>query len=88
MRRSSAALERAAEIALRPSTADPRWTPSLDDREDLARTAGGGIRDQERSVVRAAVEPTPTHWKRTPSPIEAVATDPASHRRSHLFGLT
>ena len=81
----SAAMVRAAEVALRPLDSDPGWTPSLDDREDLAGRLAAAPADQERSVVQAAAAYTRALEANAVTD-RAVAADPSSHRRIHLFG--
>jgi glycerol-3-phosphate O-acyltransferase/dihydroxyacetone phosphate acyltransferase len=81
----SAAMVRAAEVALRPLDSDPGWTPALDDREDLAGRLAAAPADEERSVVQAAAAYKKALEANAVTD-RAVAADPSSHRRIHLFG--
>ena len=81
----SAAMVRAAEVALRPLDSDPGWTPSLDDRENLAGRLAAAPTEQERSVVEA-VAAYAGALEANAVTDRAVAADPSTQRRIHLFG--
>ncbi|HEY6566083.1 MAG TPA: 1-acyl-sn-glycerol-3-phosphate acyltransferase [Actinomycetota bacterium] len=81
-----AALNEAAEIALRPIDADLRWNPPMASREDLASALGAAPRDAV-ATVRHVVERYTDALEANAVTDEAVATDPRNHRRRHLTGL-
>ncbi len=81
-----AALNEAAEIALRPLDADLRWDPPMASREDLASALAAAPRDTVRAL-RSAVEDYTDALEANAVTDEAVASDPRRHRRRHLAGL-
>ena len=81
-----AALNDAAEIALRPIDADLRWNPPMATREDLA-SALAAAPSEAVMAVRRAVERYTDTLEANAVTDEAVATDPRNHRRRHLTGL-
>lgn len=81
-----ASLNGAAEIALRSVDADLRWDPPMATREDLASALAAAPEDAV-ATVRHAVERYTDTLEANAVTDEAVATDPANHRRRHLAGL-
>lgn len=81
-----AALNEAAEISLRPLDADPRWTPPMASREDLASALAAASEDASLPVWRSVDRYTDALDANAITD-EAVAADPQRHRRRHLAGL-